>query len=107
MQGMDHIISLITAILFALLGIVLQVIGLLDTLLSAALTSIGVPAHAQGPLLIIAAILLAVAAFQLLGRLVGVLLLVLFLLLLLSPHVPPSWRHGHEAPALTLPNVPK
>jgi hypothetical protein len=101
---MDHIISLITFLLLTLLGLVLQVIGFIDGLLSAALTSIGVPLHAQEPLLIIAAILLAVAALQLLGRFVAGLLLVLFVLLLLAPHAPKSWIHTHDqAPTLTLP----
>ena len=101
---MDHIIGLITFLLVTLLALVLQVIGFIDGLLSAALTSMGVPLHAQEPLLIIAAILLAVAALQLLGRFVAGLLLVLFLLLLLAPHAPHSWTHMHDqAPSLTLP----
>ena len=101
---MDHIISLITLILVTILGLVLQVIGFIDGLLSAALTALGVPIHAQGPLLIIAAIVLAVAALQLLGRFVAGLLLILFLLLLIYPHMSPDWTKAHNtAPVLTLP----
>jgi hypothetical protein len=101
---MDQIISFLTLLLLTLLGLVIDIISFIDALLSAALTSIGVPANAQAPLLIIAAILLAVAAFQLLGRLVGVLLIVLFLLLLLHPHMPHEWRHiSAPPPSLNLP----
>jgi hypothetical protein len=100
---MDQIISFITLLLLTLLGLAIEVIGFIDALLGSALTSLGVPASAQPPLLIIAAILLAVAAFQLLGRFVGFLLLVLFLLLLLHPHMPPEWRHMSAPPALNLP----
>lgn len=99
---MDHIIGLIILILLALLGIVLQVIGFLDGLLSVALSSIGIPQHAQEPLLIVAAVLLAVAAFQLLGRLVAALLLALFVLMLIYPLVPRHWPHN-PAPPVTLP----
>ena len=102
---MDQIISFITLLLLTLLGLVIEVIGFIDGLLGSALTSIGVPASAQPPLLIIAAILLAVAAFQLLGRLVGVLLLILFLLLLLHPHMPHEWRHMSAPPSLNLPGA--
>jgi hypothetical protein len=100
---MDHVISLITFLLLALLNLVLGVIGFIDGLLSTALSSIGVPLHAQGPLLIIAAIILGVAALRLLGGLVGGLLLVLFLLLLLHPHMPHNWTHNTESPTLSLP----
>ena len=101
---MEHIISLITLILLTLLGLVLQVIGFLDGLFSAALTSIGVPIHAQEPLLIVAAIILAIAALQLVGRFVAALLIILFLLILLAPHAPQSWTHiHHQAPTITLP----
>ncbi len=101
---MEHIISLITLILLTIFGLVLQVIGFIDSLFSAALTSVGVPIHAQEPLLIIAAIILAVGALQLLGRFVAGLLLILFLLLLLAPHAPHSWTHTHDqTPTITLP----
>jgi hypothetical protein len=101
---MDHIISLITLILLTILGLVLQVIGFIDGLFGAALTSIGIAPSAQGPLLIIAAIILAVAALRLLGRLIAGLLIILFVLLLLAPHAPKSWSHIHDqAPTITLP----
>lgn len=101
---MEQIINVITFLLLTLLGLVVQVIGFIDGLLSVALTGIGVPLHAQGPLLIIAAIILAVAALRLLGRFVAGLLLVLFLLLLIYPHMPPEWTKGRNtAPTLTLP----
>jgi hypothetical protein len=104
MPFMDHIISLITLILITILGLVLQVIGFIDGLLGAALTSAGIPVNAQAPLLIIAAIILAVAALRLLGRFIAFLLLILFLLLLLAPHAPHSWSHIHDqAPTITLP----
>jgi len=101
---MEHIIGLITLILVTILGLVLQVIGFIDGLFSAALTSVGVPLHAQEPLLIIAFIILAIGALQLLGRFVAGLLLILFLLLLLVPHAPHSWSHVHDqTPTITLP----
>jgi hypothetical protein len=93
---MEHIIGLITLILVTILGLVIQVITFIDGLFSAALTSIGIPLHAQEPLLIIAAIFLAIAALQLLGRFVAGLLIILFLLLLLAPHAPHSWSHMHD-----------
>ena len=101
---MEHIISLITFLLVTLLALVLQVIGFIDGLFSAALTSIGVPLHAQEPFLIIAFIILAIGALQLLGRFVAGLLLILFVLLLIYPHMPPEWTKGRNtAPTLTLP----
>lgn len=100
---MDHVIGLITFLLLTLLGLVLEIIGFIDGLLSTALSAAGVPLNAQGPLLIIAAIILGVIALRLLGRLVGALLLILFLLLLLHPHMPHAWMHNAMPPALTLP----
>jgi hypothetical protein len=101
---MDHIISLITLILVTILGLVLQVIGFIDGLFGAALTSIGIPPNTQTPLLIIAAIILAVVALRLLGRFIAFLLIILFVLLLLAPHAPHSWSHIHDhPPTITLP----
>ena len=103
MQPMDHIISLLTFLLLTLLGLVLDVIGFIDGLLSTLLSTLGVPLNAQGPLLIIAAIMLAIAAWRLLGGLIGALLIVLFLLLLLHPHMPHDWMHNTTPPTLNLP----
>jgi hypothetical protein len=99
---MEQIIGLITFLLVTLLALVLQVIGFINSLFSAALTSIGVPLHAQEPLLIIAFILLAIGALQLLGRFVAGLLLILFVLLILAPHAPHSWSHINNS---TVPHV--
>lgn len=103
---MEHAIGLITLILFTLLGLVLDFISFMDALFSSALTHLGVPLHAQAPLLIIACVLLAVAAFQLLGRLVAILLLVLFVLLLIHPHMPHGWEHHTSPPRLSIPGGP-
>ncbi|WP_297489697.1 hypothetical protein [Acidocella sp.] len=109
MHGMDRAISLIELLLFTLAGLVLQVIGFIDALFSTALSALGVPLHAQGPLLLIGAIILAIAALRLLGRFIGAMLLVLFLLLLLHPHMPRGWvlPHGAQVPSLTLPGPHK
>ncbi len=96
---MNHAIDTITAIIMALFGLVMEVIGVVDAALAGLMTSAGLPPNLQVIVLIIVAVLLIIFAIRVLGGVFGVLLIILLLLLVLHRLVPGlNVPHGNLLP---------
>jgi hypothetical protein len=85
---LNHAIETITAIIMMLFGLVMEVIGVVDTALAGLMTSVGLPANLQVIVLLVAAVLLIIFAIRVLGGVFGVLLVILLLLLIVHRLVP-------------------
>jgi len=101
---MDHAINLIIFVIFTLAGLVMSIIGYIDSFLAALLTSAHVPPNAQIILLAVVAVGLVVLAIRLLGRVFAALVVVLLLLILVRQTFPKlEVPQAHLPPALHLP----
>ena len=99
---MTHAIDLLVTIILALAGLVMEVIGAIDGLLAALMTSAGIPPQVQLILLIAMALVLVIAAIRLLGGIFAGLIVVLLVLLVVHQLLPgmevpnfhqPGWLH--------------
>ena len=102
---MTHAIDVIIFIILTLANLVMAFIAFVDSLLSALMTSAGIPPNAQAILLVAVAILLVILAVRALGGLFGTLIVVLLVLLMLHALFPkltvpqghtPDWLHTHQ-----------
>jgi len=99
-----HAINFVLSIIFTLIDFVLGAIGIADAFLAGLMTSAGLPASLQTAVLIVVALLLFIFAVRVLGRVFGILLLVLLVMLILHrlypgmqvPHsmLPANWSAG-------------
>jgi hypothetical protein len=80
---MDHAIAVITSIIYALAGLVMQLIAFIDGLLIGFMNDLHVPPHIQTILLVVVAIALIIMAIRLLGGVFATLIVILLLLLVL------------------------
>ncbi|MDE8348125.1 MAG: hypothetical protein POG74_01390 [Acidocella sp.] len=85
---MTNAINLVMSALLFLAGLVMQVIGFFDALLMGLMVSAGVPPRLQVVVLVLVAIALVVAAFRLLGGVLGFLIIVLLVLLVVHAAFP-------------------
>ncbi len=97
---MDHAINLVIFALLFLAGLVMEVIGFIDSLLARVMTALHVPANAQIILLVVAALYLAVMAIRALGSVFATLIIILLVLLLLHRALP-----GMQVPPIHLPGI--
>jgi hypothetical protein len=98
--ALDHAIGLVIFAILTLAGLVMEVIGFIDSFLASVMTALHVPPNAQIILLVVAAVFLAIAALRALGGVFGALLIVLLVLLLLHMALP-----GMQVPAAHLPDA--
>ena len=83
-EALDVVLSLIVG----LLNLVLSAVAAIDGALRAGLTRIGVEGQPQNAVLLIVAVVLIIAAVQLFGRALAILIAVFLLLLVLQALVP-------------------
>lgn len=81
-------INLVMSALLFLAGLVMQVIGFVDALLMKFMMSAGIPQRLQVVVLVLVAIALVVAAFRLLGGVLGFLIILLLVLLVVHAAFP-------------------
>ena len=104
---MDHAINLIIFVIMTLASLVMTVIGFIDSILAAAMSSAGIPPNVQIILLAVAAIILVVFALRALGRLFAALIIVLLVLMLVHRVFPGlEVPHGHIPAWLNPPAQP-
>jgi hypothetical protein len=92
---MRHAVNIVISSIWAIVGVVMEFITYIDTLLAGLMRSIGIPEAAQTILLIIVAILLIVLAVRLFSRFIAVIIVIL-LVLLLTHNVDPKLFAAHD-----------
>jgi hypothetical protein len=80
---MDHAINVITSVIYALAGLVMQFIAFIDGLLIGLMNDVHIPPQIQTILLVVVAIALVIMAIRLLGGVFAALIVILLLLLVL------------------------
>jgi vacuolar-type H+-ATPase subunit I/STV1 len=103
---MSHAINLVVSAILTLAGLVMEVIGVIDGFLVMLMTSAGLPPLVQILILVGVALWLVVAAFNVLGRVFALLILILVLLLVVHWLMHGGVGHQlHPMPDLHIPGA--